>query len=221
MIRNTVVYDHDDSLGHGADVYVCYNDPFFDANATAAGTVVSAQNLRIVPSSVADFAQFEVRTDLTALGTEMTVTVNHHAGGQASMLLTDIPDNEPPAATADYGFNAPIGLHANSEGVYRCTFGGAIPTRYVIKIQFAEAANVPTVIGVPLVNLPLNGLKLNGNVVTQSVSDLASLLAPSAPPDAYFHDTANSILYIKTTTVILGPNGDWDLEGTRNVLEVN
>jgi hypothetical protein len=224
MIRNTVVYDPDDSLGHGADVYVCHNDPFFDANATAAGTVVSAQNLRIVPSSTADFAQFEVRTDLTNLGTEMTVTVNHHAGGQASMMLKDIPDNEPPAATADYGFNAPIGLDTNSgtprEGIYRCTFGSAVPTQYMIKIQFAQAAGVPTIIGVPLVNLQPNGLKLNGSIIARAEADLISLLGSSFA-QAYFHDTTNSILYIRTTTVILGPNNSPDIDGTRNVLEVN
>jgi hypothetical protein len=234
MIRNTVVYDPDDSLGHGADVFVCYNDPFFDANATATGTVVSAQNLRIVPSSTADFAQFEVRTNLTTLGTKLTVSVNHHAGGQASMLLTDIPDNEPPAATADYGFNAPIGLDTDSstarEGIYRCAFGNmgnVVPGDYEIKIQFAEAEDVPTIIGVPLAATPtsltVNGLDL---ILLFQKSSLENLLA-TGDDHAFYFDTAASppMLYVRTTTVVLGPNVGTpdgpDLDGTRNVIKVN
>jgi hypothetical protein len=227
MIRNTVVHDHDGSLGHGADVYVCYDDEFFAANATASGTPVPGLNLRILPTAAADFAQFEVRTNHTSLGQKMTVTVNHHAGGTRQMRLATLPN---PAGAAEYGFNAPIGLDTDPqtprEGIYTCSFPSAMPTAYEIKIQFAEAEGISTIIGVPLAAAP-NELFLNTLTNLKAYQPKSSLtdLLNTSDPDAWYHDAANLILYVRTTTVVLGPNAltpdGPDLDGTRNVIEVN
>lgn len=223
MIRSTVVHDKDGSLGYGADVYVCYDDPFFDANATASGTVDTARNLRILPTTTADFAQFEISTNLPASSQKMTVTTSHLAGGTASLVLAGMP-----SGTADYGFNAPIGLDnfpaIADGGVYRCSFGSQVPEAYEIKIQFAENEGVPTIIGVPLATLIV--LKVNEVPlgVQDKENDLPSLLG-SSKPNAYFHDTAGAMLYVRTTTIVLGlnagtPDGP-DIDGTRNFIQVN
>ncbi len=223
MIRNTVVYDHDDSLGHGAGVYVCYDDLFFEANATGPGTQVVTPPLRILPTAIADFAQFEVRTNHTNLNQKMTVSVKHHLSGTRELLLATLPN---PDGEAQYGFNAPIGLgsgagYPNREGVYTCSFPTAMPTEYTIKIQFAEAEGLPTIIGVPLAATPTSlRLNVNTNLLASLPKPNLSDLLSAPESNAWFHDAANSVLYVRTKTVVLGTNGP-DLDGTRNVIEVN
>lgn len=227
MIRNTVVFDQDNSFGYGAQVYVCYNDLFFEANATAAGTVDSGRNLLIVPSSAADFAQFDVSTDLQVTqqnpAPQMTVTVNHHVSGVEDMVLSGLPSE---TETADYGFNAPIGLGIISpasvrEGVYRCDFGGPVPGNYEIKIQFAEGEGLKTIIGIPLAATPTT-IFVNLDDISQQEELTIGALLSSNQDDAFFFDSTSSppMLYVRTTTVVLGPNG-LDLDGTRNVIKVN
>lgn len=226
MVRNTVIYDRDGTLGHGADVYVCYDDEFFEANATAAGTPVAGLNLRILPTAAADFAQFEVRTNHTNLNQKMTVTVNHHAGGTRQMKLATLPN---PAGSAEYGFNAPIGLDTDPqtprEGIYTCTFGSQMPTAYELKIQFAEAEGLPTIIGVPLAAVP-TGLIVNMTSILQLNQELSLADLLNSPfAHAWYYDAADAKLYLRTTTVILGPNvglpAGPELDGTRNVIYVN
>ena len=227
MIRHTVIYDHDDSLGHGAGVYVCYDDLFFEANATGPGTQVVTPPLRILPTAIADFAQFEVRTNHTSLNQKMTVTVSHHAGGTRQMKLATLPN---PDGEAQYGFNAPIGLDTNPatdrEGIYTCSFPTAMPTEYTIKIQFAEAEGLPTIIGVPLAAAPI-GLVVNNIDLIQLLQEESTLqnLLNSGYLHAFYYDSGNDLLYIRTTTRVLGPNAGLplgpDLDGTRNIIEVN
>ncbi len=228
MIRNTVIYDHDDSFGHGTDVYVCYDDEFFEANATGPGTQVVTPPLRILPTAIADFAQFEVRTNHTNLNQKMTVSVKHHLSGTRELLLATLPN---PAGEAQYGFNAPIGLGPvpvvapNRQGVYTCSFPTAMPTEYTIKIQFAEAEGIPTIIGVPLEFAPTS-LVLNTltNILPNMEPNLDSLLNSSLA-NAWYHDATAKVLFVRTTTVVRGPNVGLpegpDLDGTRNVIEVN
>lgn len=222
MVRNTVVYDEDGSLGYGADVYLCYLDDFFEANATAVGTRDFGRNLLILPTAAVDFAQFEVHTNLVGT-TPMDVSVAHQTLGPVGLRVGQMSGS----ATKDFFFNAPIGLDSNPntlrEGVYSCTFPNAtaIPTQYTIKIQFAEAAGLPTIIGVPLLNLdPIKRVKLNNSLITNTEPSLNALLG-SIHENVYFHDSVNSILYVRTTSIVLGPSGSADLDGTRNILTIN
>lgn len=166
MIRNTVVFDLDDSLGLGANRYVAYDHPFLVANYTAGGNPpvdhYPGWNAYSVPTSGADFVQVWVKprngTWTGADGT-MEAKVTDYAGIERTMLLYTTPVDptpEDPAVRA-FPFNAILGLNKNSaigqNGVYRCSFPGMLanqyPTDYEIKVQGAEKANEAIIIGVP------------------------------------------------------------------------
>lgn len=228
MIRNTVVYDLDNSLGKGSNVYICYNDTFFDANATGAGTADTSRNLRTISTSIADFAQFQINANFPVSFSgdpQLTVSVMHN---QTGLPVTQKLGVMPGGPSRDYFFNAPIGLDTNTgtyrEGIYTCSLpaGTTLPDSLEIKIQFAEAAGLPTIIGVPLSSLGGNGVQLNDIAITDVYTSLLDLLnSGGTVPHAFFHDSANSMLYVKTTTVIPSSGGSADVEGTRNIITIN
>ncbi len=196
MIKNTILFDVDDSLGYGIGYIIPADEPLLAAGATSSSTTTS-DGVRFVAVDDANYASLVVEAlDGTEVPTWMRVLYDYPPATPAIAQLVHDTQKE-----NEYLFPLSIGLDSAYTLLFKDVNEDNIepPTELLITVRFAERIDDANTQPFVIIGIPW-GTTAPGTVEVDdaAASPVASLNAlESAGADSYYWHSANRYVVVK------------------------